>query len=134
VEALAEVNAYGGLAVQSLRDKGYVIIPVTASIHHWTGSPANDKEIADTVAGLGAGGSRVGWWHPATKDDWLFVWYGGHLLRSGTHAIWHVGQTLTVNSHLVGSGGMTKMTELAMPPAPPDAHEKQVLLADAKRR
>lgn len=127
-----DVALYGGLAVVYLRtDLNYAIVPVTANIATWTGDPANDEEIANTVAGLGAGGARIGWYHPASKDDWLWVFYIGHLASSGMAAVYHAGQQVEANAKLISAKGRTQIATLAVKalPAPPVKTEVKVLQA-----
>lgn len=130
--AAEDVARYGGLAVVYLRNElGYAIVPVTSLISHWAGDPATDVEISNTVAGLGAGGARIGWYHPSGKDDWLWVYYIGHLAGAGMSAVYHAGSQVDANRTLISAKGRTVIAEHATRglPVPPGKAEVKVLEA-----
>lgn len=134
VTAKQDVHQYGGLAVHHLRhDEGFAIVPVTGLIAHWTGTPATEKDITDTVAGAGAGGNRVGWYHATSPDDWLWVFYVGHQYKSGMMLVFHTAVQVDAN------GGTTArlndhVSSRSLPPAPATPSERKVLSADIKRK
>lgn len=137
LSAADDVQQYGGVAVALLRkDKNYAIVPVTGLIHSWTGSPANEEEIANTVAGLGAGGVRIGWYHPDSVDDWLWVFYIGHLTGSGTAAVFHAAKQVDNNPALISDNGQKRIAAKAAEslPVPAGDTEKKVLTATIKRK
>lgn len=130
--AAEEVAQYGALAVIYLRTSlDYAIVPVTAEIHNWTGDTDDEVKIANTVAGLRAGGSRVGWYHPASKDDWLWVYYVGHLASAGMHAIYHAAEQIDRNPKLISAEGRRRLAGRALRnlPVPPDKAETKMLEA-----
>lgn len=130
--ALEDVHLYGGPAVVFLRNhENYAIVPVTASIAAWEGDPDDEVAVANTVAGLGAGGARVGWYHPASKDDWLWIYYAGHLLGSGQAAVYHAAKQVDDNPQLISAKGRTRIAgrAIARLPIPPGKTEVKVLSA-----
>jgi hypothetical protein len=131
-----DVALYGGVAAAMLRrDEGYAIVPVTAQIANWTGAPASEEEVANTVAGLGAGGPRIGWYHPASKDDWLWVFYIGHLIKSGVSSVFHGTEQMRRNPTLTSAKAQGQIAKKAAEslPAPASAVEKKVLAATNDR-
>ena len=107
VTAAEDVRLYGGAAVAYLRrDKHYAIVPITEAIEAYSGDPDDEQSIIDAVAGLGAGGSRIGWYQPTDRDDWLWVYYVGHLARGGLYAVFHAGRQIEDNKHL--NSGQTR--------------------------
>jgi len=131
-----DVARYGGVAVALLRkDKGYAIVPVTGLIATWTGNPANEEEVANTVAGLGAGGVRIGWYQPTGVDDWLWVFYIGHLTRSGAAAVFHAAQQVDAKPKLVSAKGHARLAQRTVDslPVPAGKAEKKVLTATVNR-
>ena len=130
--AFEDVQLYGGPAVVYLRNHdNYAIVPVTASIAEWEGNPADEVAVANTVAGLGAGGARIGWYHPADKDDWLWVYYVGHLGSSGVRAVFHAAQQIDRNPQLISAKGRERIAGRAIAglPIPPGKTETKVLSA-----
>lgn len=127
-----DVQVYGGPAVVYLRNEAsYAIVPVTAGIAEFDGDPRDEVIVANAVAGLGAGGPRIGWYHPASKDDWLWVYYVGHLGRSGVHAVFHAAQQIDNNPHLITAKGRQLIAGQAVAglPIPPGKTETKVLSA-----
>ena len=130
--AADDVALYGGPAVVYLRnEENYAIVPVTAGFDDFDGDPQDEVVIANAVAGLGAGGPRVGWYHPSGKDDWLWVYYVGHLGRSGIHAIFHATRQMDQSPHLLSAKGRRLLAErtIAGLPVPPGKAETAVLTA-----
>jgi len=135
VTASEDVRLYGGLAVVHLRqDEGFAIVPVTAIIHHYPGADtASEAQKVDTVAGLGAGGPRIGWYQPTDADDPLWAYYLGHQAKSGMHLIFHAATQADKNPALTGPTLIDTVGKRALPPAPAGESEKQVLAADIGR-
>lgn len=132
-----DVRRYGGVAVALLRrDKNYAIVPITSHIANWTGNPANEEEVAATVAGLGSGGPRVGWYHPSSKDDWLWVFYVGHLSKSGTAAVFHAAKQVDDNPQLISARGRKEIAKRSAEalPVPAGRTERAVLTATVERQ
>ena len=133
LSASDDVRMYGPAAVAYLRCEphNYAIVPVTARFEDYTGDPKDETVIADAVAGLGAGGSRIGWYQPADKDDWLWVYYVGHLGRAGVHAVFHAAQQIENNPRLVSPKGRQLIAGRAISglPVPPGKTETKVLEA-----
>jgi hypothetical protein len=130
--AYEDVQQYGGPAVVHLRnDEYYAIVPVTDRINEWTGDSDDESVICNTVAGLGAGGSRIGWYHPMDKDDWLWVYYIGHLGSSAMSAVFHAAQQDTNNPRLLSAKGQRVVAarSIAGVPIPPGKVEAKVLQA-----
>jgi hypothetical protein len=130
--AFEDVQVYGGPAVVHLRnEENYAIVPVTASAEAFDGNPADEVEVANAVAGLGAGGARIGWYHPANKDDWLWIYYVGHLGRAGVHAVFHAAQQIDKNPQLISTKGRGLIAGQAVAglPIPPGKTETKVLAA-----
>lgn len=130
--AFEDVQQYGGPAVVYLRnEEHYAIVPVTERIAQWTGDTDDEQAIANTVAGLGAGGSRVGWYHPSDKDDWLWVYYIGHLGRAGISAVFHAARQSEDNPRLLSIRGQRAVAARATVglPIPPGQTETKVLQA-----
>lgn len=110
VTAAEDVQVYGGPAVVYLRNEfSYAIVPITARIDDFDGEPRDEAVIADAVAGLGAGGPRVGWYHPTGQDDWLWVYYIGHLGRAGVAAVFHAAQQVDANPALITARGRARI-------------------------
>jgi len=130
--AEGDVHLYGGPAVVYLRrNEHYAIVPVTASVATWDGDPEDEVAVANTVAGLGAGGSRIGWYLPASKDDWLWIYYNGHLSGSGQAAVFWAGKVVDDNPQLISAKGRTRIAgrAIARLPIPPGKTEVKVLSA-----
>ena len=130
--ALEDVHLYGGPAVVYLRNsENYAVVPVTSKIASWNGDADDEVVIADTVAGLGAGGARVGWYHPGSKDDWLWIYYAGHLLNSGAKAVYHASKQVDDNPQYISARGKTLLAGRAIRgiPIPPGKTETKVLTA-----
>lgn len=108
-----DVQVYGGPAVVYLRrEENYAIVPVTASIFEYNADdPEDEVAVANAVAGLGAGGPRIGWYHPASKDEWVWVYYIGHLGRAGVHAVYHAARQVDNNAHLISDSGRALITD-----------------------
>ena len=135
LSASDDVHRYGGLAVAHLRnDEDHAIVPVTASISDWDGSPASESDITDTIAGAGAGGPRIGWYQPTSQDDWLWAFYIGHLARSGMHLVFHAAKQTEANPALTGPTLMKTISGRSVPPPPIGKDEKTLLTADIKRK
>ena len=137
VTAAEDVAQFGGSAINTLRrEDGFAIVPVTSHIHAWTGTPSSEEEIADTIAGNGAGGARVGWYQPTTPDDWLYVYYIGHRVLSGMAAVFHASDNVNSNPTLQGPTMLPTLKKLSVDklPAPASAVERPLLTADAKRK
>jgi hypothetical protein len=106
VSAIEEVMLYGGPAIVHLRrDLNYAIVPITAKFDDLITGQEDEQMIVNAVAGLGAGGSRIGWYHPADKDDWLWVYYIGHLGYAGIKAVFHAAQIVDSNPALISAKG-----------------------------
>lgn len=127
-----DVRIYGGPAVVYLRNElNYAIVPVTASFYDYDGDPSDETVVANAVAGLGAGGARIGWYHPSDKDDWLWVYYVGHLGRAGVLAVFHAGDQIDKNPQLISAKGRARIAGRAIEgvPLPPGKTETKVLEA-----
>ena len=134
--AYEDVQLYGGPAVVYLRnEENYAIVPVTAGIVDYAGDPSDEIEVANTVAGLGAGGARIGWYHPSDKDDWLWVYYVGHLGNSGVRAVFHAARQIDNNPMLISAKGRERIAGRAVlgVPVPPGKTETKVLEARLER-
>ena len=131
--ASEDVTIYGGPAVIHLREeKNYAIVPVTAALADYIDAEEpGDVLIANAVAGLGAGGSRIGWYHPTSKDDLLWIAYVGHLGRAGAAAVFHAGQQGDKNPQLISGKGFKAIASRALDglPVPPGQTERKVLTA-----
>lgn len=136
IRAESEVQQYGGPAVVHLRNvEGYAIVPITgvadAVIGH---SSPSDVSVANAVAGCGAGGARVGWYHPTSEDDPLWITYIGHQTKSAAKFIFHTGVIMNDNPTLNGPQMMGKVGDvMAALPKPPSEEERILLEAQAKR-
>jgi hypothetical protein len=116
------------MAVAHLRQhEQYAIVPITKSIDEYTGDPDDEKAITNAVAGLGAGGSRIGWYQPIDKDDWLWVYYIGHLARAGLGAVFHASQQVEDNKQLNSGTTRKEIAKRAVA-----GMERPPLLAEAK--
>ena len=141
LSAAFDVQQYGGVAITYLRSEfNYAIIPVTASVYAFASAMASPatvpaKLIADTVAGLGAGGTRLGWYQPTGIDDPLWIAYNGHLGKSGARAIYHAGIVMDGNKGLLSGAGLAKVAQKVTEtlPIPPGNSEKVMLEADSTR-
>ena len=134
--AEADVAQYGGPAVIFLRkEQDYAIVPVTVQIGAFMAATTpDDKLVADTVAGLGAGGPRVGWYQPTGVDDPLWLAYVGHLALSGTAGVYWSGKQVDGNPALTSGAGVGKIAAVATTlPKPPGKAEKALLKADIGR-
>lgn len=130
--AAEDVQLYGGNAVIHLRtEHNYAIVPVTASVLDFDGNPDDETIVANAVAGCGAGGSRIGWYQPADKDDWLWVYYIGHLGKAGVSAVFHATRQIDNNPQLTSARGRTLIAGRATAglPVPPGKAETKVLTA-----
>lgn len=133
--ASEDVHLYGGPAVVHLRNaEHYAIVPITSRFSDYTGDPDDAKEICDAVAGLGAGGARVGWYHPADRDDWLWVYYIGFLANAGMHAVFHAAKQTDSNPRLLSAKGrrMVAGRSIAGIPIPPGGTEVKILTSRAE--
>ncbi len=132
IAAEEEVALYGGLAVVYLRKElNYAIVPITGAIHEWTGDTDDEVDVLNTVAGLGAGGARAGWYHPTDRDDLLWVYYIGHLGRAGVWAVFHAAQQSASNPQLLSGKGQSQVAARALKglPKPPEKTETKILEA-----
>lgn len=130
--ASEDVHQYSGAAVAYLRrEKQYAIVPVTQSLDDYTGDPSDEKTVTNAIAGLGAGGPRIGWYQPIDKDDWLWVYYIGHLAKAGLFAVYHAGQQVENNKQLNSSATRARIAarSIATLPKPPELTETKVLAA-----
>lgn len=128
--AAEDVAQYGGAAVAYLRrEKQFAIVPITGKMDDWVADPDVEQNITSAVAGLGAGGPRIGWYQPVDRDDWLWVYYIGHLARAGIAAVFHAGQQVEDNKQL--NSGQTRGLIAARAtdglPLPPGKTEVKVL-------
>ncbi len=115
VSAAEDVMLYGGPAVVHLRnDLNYAIVPITAKYEDFTEDFTEEQVVSNAVAGLGAGGPRIGWYHPSSKDDWLWIYYIGHLGNAGVMAVWHVAQRVDANPALISAKGRTRIAARAV--------------------
>ena len=131
--AAEDVQVYGGMAVAHLRqhDPFYAIVPITKAIEDYNGDPDNEPAIVNAVAGLGAGGSRIGWYQPVDKDDWLWVYYIGHLARSGLGGVFHATDQVDKNRQLNSGTTRKEIAKRAIDgmEKPPSLTETKVLTA-----
>ena len=132
--ALEDVAAYGDAAVVYLRDNRLAIVPITGQLPAWQADSDNEEKIKNAVAGVGAGGPRVGWYKPVDRDDWLWVYYISHLARSGVAAVFHAGKQVEDNKHLNSSTTRAKIAARATGglPLPPGLAETRVLAERVK--
>ena len=128
--AAEDVAMYAGAAIAYLRrEKHFAIVPITAKYDDWLADPDNEQSIVSAVAGLGAGGPRVGWYQPIDRDDWLWIYYIGHLARAGIAAVFHAGQQVEDNRQLNSSKTRSAIAARATDglPIPPGSAEVRVL-------
>ena len=136
VTAAEDVALYGGSAVAYLRrEKRFAIVPITAKFPDWEADPEVEQNMVNAVAGLGAGGTRIGWYQPIDRDDWLWVYYIGHLAKAGVAAVFHAGQQIDKNTHLNTGKTRAAVADLATRglPVPPGTAEVKVLQERAKQ-
>jgi hypothetical protein len=114
ITAAEDVATYGGPAVVHLRNEmSYAIVPVTSKVYDFSPDTEVELVIANAVAGLGAGGPRIGWYHPTDRDDWLWVYYVGHLGRAGVAAVFHASRQADANPSLISAKGRGRIAGLS---------------------
>lgn len=132
VTASEDVHQYGGAAVAYLRrEHQYAIVPVTKGFDDYGGDPSDERVVTNAIAGLGAGGPRIGWYQPIDKDDWLWVYYIGHLAKAGLFAVYHAGQQVEDNKQLNSGATRARIAarSIAALPKPPTLAETKILTA-----
>ena len=130
--AAEDVALYGGAAVAWLRrdeSKQLAIVPITGKFPDWVADPDNEDKITSAIDGLGAGGPRIGWYQPVDRDDWLWIYYIGHLAKAGVSAVFHAGEQVDHNKQLNTNQTRAKIAARATDgvPEPPGGTETKVL-------